>query len=446
MSFFDKFQTGLEKIVGPIATKVGENKFIIALTEGFMLTMPITLGVALIAVLTNFPIPAWVSFLQNAGLYDVGNQIITLTLSLLAVYVVGAIGYRYTVNEGEHGMTGALLSLASFIALMPVENLTKADGSPITAIATEKMGSQGILVAILIGLFIPWLYVKLTRKKLVLKLPESVPPNVSQSMAPTFVAMIIFSLIFFIKYVTGLTPYGNVFTMITTIVAEPISAFGATPIALIVVFTLMNLFWFFGVHPNTILMVYMPILMMAGISNQEAFLAGKELPFYAFAIVGSAVQIGGAGNTLGLCIATLFGKSEKYKAMRKLVIPANIFNINEPIIFGFPLMLNPLYFVPMVLSPLVSGLFAMFYMNLLDINVNPTVSMPWVTPGFVTTFFTGGFSLALLWFLCLLIHFVMYLPFFLMDDRRAIQEEREQTQTQVQTQTQNQTQTQTQAV
>ena len=154
------------------------------------------------------------------------------------------------------------------------------------------MGSQGILVAILIGLFIPWLYVKLTRKKLVLKLPESVPPNVSQSMAPTFVAMIIFSLVFFIKYVTGLTPYGNVFTMITTIIAEPISAFGATPIALIVVFTLMNLFWFFGVHPNTILMVYVPILTMAGISNQEAFLAGKELPFYAFAIVGFAVQIG----------------------------------------------------------------------------------------------------------------------------------------------------------
>lgn len=87
-------------------------------------------------------------------------------------------------------------------------------------------------------------------------------------------------------------------------------------------------------------------------------------------------------------------------------------------------MLNPLYFIPMVLSPLVSGLFAMFYMNLIDINVNPTISMPWVTPGFVTTFFTGGFPLALLWFLCLLIHFVMYLPFFLMDDRRAIQEER----------------------
>ena len=170
MSFFDKFQTGLEKIVGPIATKVGENKFIIALTEGFMLTMPITLGVALIAVLTNFPIPAWVSFLQNAGLYDVGNQIITLTLSLLAVYVVGAIGYRYTVNEGEHGMTGALLSLASFIALMPVENLTKADGSPITAIATEKMGSQGILVAILDWLVHSMVVCEINKKETCIKI------------------------------------------------------------------------------------------------------------------------------------------------------------------------------------------------------------------------------------------------------------------------------------
>ena len=84
--------------------------------------------------------------MQNAGLYDVGNQVITLTLSLLAIYVVGAIGYRYTVNEGEHGMTGALLSLASFIALMPVEKLTQADGSSVTAIATEKWEAKGSLL------------------------------------------------------------------------------------------------------------------------------------------------------------------------------------------------------------------------------------------------------------------------------------------------------------
>src|SRR5699024_1974801 len=179
MSFFDKFQEGLEKVVGPVATAVSENKFIIALTEGFLLSMPITLGVALIAVLSNFPIPAWITFLQQTGLQEVGNQMITLTLSLLAIYVVGAIGYRFTVNEGEHGMTGALLALASFIALHPVQSFETEAGA-VSALLTEKMGSEGILVAIIIGLFIPWLYVKLSRKNLTLKLPESVPSNVSR--------------------------------------------------------------------------------------------------------------------------------------------------------------------------------------------------------------------------------------------------------------------------
>lgn len=423
MSLFSKFQSGLERIVGPVAAKVSENKFITALTEGFMLTMPITLGVAVIAVLSNIPIAPWMSFLQSSGLYSIGQQVISLTLSLLAIYVVGAIGYRYTVNEKENGMTGALFSLAVFIILMPVETFKNSSGAEVNALLTSNMGSDGIFVALLIGLFIPWLYVKLLHKNLVVKLPHSVPPMVSQSLAPTFIAMIIFSLSFLVKYLVSLTSYGNIFTLITTVVSEPISAFGANPWSLIVVFTLMNLIWFFGIHPNTILSVYMPILMIASIANQEAFLKGDTLPYYSFAILGTCVQIGGAGNTLGLCLATFFAKSEKYKAMRKLVVPANVFNINEPIIFGFPIMLNPIYFIPMVFSPLISGVAALLYIKVIPIQFNPTISMPWVTPGFVTTLLTGGLSLMVLWFICLFIHFVMYLPFFIIDDRKAVEEE-----------------------
>ena len=228
-------------------------------------------------------------------------------------------------------------------------------GESISALATSYMGSDGIFLAIILGLIIPKLYCVLMNKNLRLKLPDSVPPMVSMSLAPTFVAMIIFTLVFFVKWGCTFTPYGNLFNAVSTLIGQPISMFGASPISLIVVFSLMNLIWFFGIHPNAILMPYMPVLMMVGMANTEAYLAGKEMPFLIFSIVAACVQIGGAGNTLGLCIATLFAKSEKYKAMRKLVIPANIFNINEPIIFGFPIMLNPLYVIPMVFSPVVSG-------------------------------------------------------------------------------------------
>lgn len=259
-------------------------------------------------------------------------------------------------KENEKGIIGAIIALASFIVLIPVQRFTTEQGKSVSTLATSYLGSDGIFLAIILGLAVPSLYCWLMKKNLRLKLPDSVPPMVSQSLAPTFVTMIIFTTIFVIKYACTFTPYGNLFTLVSTLIGKPIATFGANPVSLIIVFTLMNLIWFFGVHPNAILMPYMPILTLVNLANQEAFLAGNALPYLTFAVVATCVQIGGAGNTLGLCIASFFAKSEKYKAMRKLVTPANIFNINEPVIFGFPVMLNPLYFFPMVFSPAIVGL------------------------------------------------------------------------------------------
>lgn len=425
MGFMEKFQSGLERVVGPVAEKISANKFITAMTAGFMSSMPITLGVAAIAVLVNFPIDAWTTFLQNTGIYAVAQDILTVTLSMLAIYVVVAIGYAYAKNEKKNGMTGAMLSMASFLILVPVEHVTGETGMSQNMLITTYLGSDGIFLALLIGLFVSWIYCVLTDKNLQIKMPDSVPPMVSQAISPMLIAMIIVGIMFVIKYVCSLTPYGNVFTLVNTIVGKPITSIGSSPVALMMVYFLMNLFWFFGIHPNAILMCYMPVLMAAGAANTQAFLDGQELPYYLFAILGGVCQIGGAGNTLGLCVATLFAKSEKYKAMRKVFIPANIFNINEPIIFGFPLMMNPIYFIPMVLTPLVSGLAAMLMANLIPVAYNPTVSMPWVTPGFMTAFLQGGVVYLLFWIVSLLIHFVMYLPFFRMDDAKAYRMEQE---------------------
>lgn len=339
MNFFDKFQRGLEKVVGPFATAVANSRYIKALTEGFMYTMPITLGVAAIAVLANLPIPAWTQFLQSIGIYATALEVVSLTLSLLAIYVVGAIGYAFTKNEGENGAIGAVMSMAAFIILIPVQTFTNKAGAAVSTIATSYLGSDGIFLAIILGLVIPAFYCFLMKKNLKLKLPDSVPPMVSQSLAPTFVAMI----------------------LITSV----------------------------------------------------------------FAVLSSCIQIGGAGNTLGLCIASFFGKSEKYKTMRKLVAPANLFNINEPAIFGFPIMLNPIYLIPMIFSAPVKGLLVLGLLKFIPVSFNPTISMPWVTPGFVTAFFQGGVPLLVIWFLSLGIDFLMYLPFFLIDDKNALRQEQE---------------------
>ena len=123
MNFFDKFQNGLEKVVGPFATAVGKSKYIQALTEGFMYSMPLTLGVALIAVLANLPIEPWTQFLKNTGMYSTALEVVSLTLSLLAVYVVGAIGYAYTKKENDN-VKETTSNAVEYIPVLEVVSLT----------------------------------------------------------------------------------------------------------------------------------------------------------------------------------------------------------------------------------------------------------------------------------------------------------------------------------
>lgn len=209
MSKFDKITDAMTNIVGPFAKAVSDNNAISALTQGFMYTMPITLGVAAIAVLVNLPIAPWTAFLQSTGLYTAGTEVVSLTLSLLAIYVVGAIAYAYTHIRKENEMIGLIMAMGSFLILIPIYNaVDPATNSTVATIKTSYLGSDGIFVAFIVGILVPMLYCKLMKMNLVLKLPESVPPMVSQSMAPTFVAMIIFTLMFAIKYACTLTPWG----------------------------------------------------------------------------------------------------------------------------------------------------------------------------------------------------------------------------------------------
>ena len=222
MSFFDKLQSGLNKLIGPFADRMAKSKYVNAISEGFLHVMPITLGMAVITILINLPFGAWTSLLQETGIYSVGQDAISLTLSLLGIYVVATISYSLTKSLGEKGSIGSVLSTASFLMLMPIQTSTLKSGDSIQSLLLTYMGSDGLFVAILVGLLIPTLYCALMKKKLKLNLPDSVPPMVSDSLSPTFVAMIMFVIVFVIKYVCSLTSMGNIFSIISTFVAQPV--------------------------------------------------------------------------------------------------------------------------------------------------------------------------------------------------------------------------------
>ena len=423
MKLLDVLQEKMDKFVSPVAQKLNSSNIIKSLTAGMMGTMSVTLGVAAIAVIGNLPIQPWLDFLASSGLQNTVNEVVQATLSLLAIYIVINVAYTYAKNSGEKGIYAGVIALAVFILMIP-QYIKVNDDTTITAIQSNYLGSNGIFVSMIIGLIVGASYTKLLKKGIKLKFPDTVPPNVSDSLSPTFVAMIIFGCAFFVKWGLSLTTYGNIFDLINKTIAIPVMSLGATPLAYIIVFTFCNFMWFFGVHPTPIKSAFFPVMMTVSTANIEAFSKGEPLPYLACAVVYLCIYIGGQASTLGLSIDMLTAKSERFKSVRAVSLIPNIFNINEPIIFGVPTMLNPIFFIPMILASVIPGLIGMLAVHFITFPINPTISMPWVTPPILKSFLIGGWQTALLVLVCLLSLCLLYYPFFRIADKQALENEK----------------------
>lgn len=409
-----------------VAQWMTQNKYIQALIGGMMSIMPIMLGVAAVAVLVNLPFDGWQYFLENtAGLHGHMNDLLAATSTLTALYISFAIAYHFAKNEGANGLMTGILSVASFLVLMPQVIQADAYGYyVVNGLGRNFLGSDGVFVAMINALFIGRLYTWLMSKNLKLKLPEGVPPMVAESLSPTFVSMILFAIVLAIRVLVGLTSHGNVFSLLNETVGGLVVNFGATPWAGVAVFTLIAFGWFFGIHPTAMMSVYIPVMMTAGIANTEAFLAGEAMPHLHFSAMMGIIAVGGTGGTLGLSFLMLRAKSAHFKAIGKVSLIPGLFNINEPFLFGVPLMLNPLFLIPMVTNVAVAGVVVTTFYNLGAYNsMNPTVAMPWIMPAPIGAFFVGGWSMALAIITVIVAQATLYLPFFIIADRRAYAEE-----------------------
>jgi len=421
MAVFDKIQNIMDKTIAPVASKVADSKMLDALMGGMMCTLPMTLGVSVIAILINFPIPGFSDWVVSSGLMATGNSILTVTMNMMGIYISFFIGLRWGKVCGLSGYTGGIVSGAVFLAFMPQQSFE--DIPMASFINTSYMGSNGIFVAILLGLIVPKV-TAILMSKLEIKLPDMVPPMVADSLSPMFAAIVLFTAVWFAKWGLSFTPWGNLFDMINTLIGTPVTMVGASPLAYIIVCSLQSIFWFFGVHPNVMLNFYAPVIMACSAANTEAIIAGEALPYGAWAVVALGTAIGGQANALGISISLLFTKSERFKAIRGIALVPSLFNISEPLMFGLPVVLNPTYFIPFVLNiPVCTIVVQALYALGLGAAFNPTIQLPWVLPQPVIAFMQGGIGCLVISVAVLAVSVLMYTPFTLMADRQALREE-----------------------
>lgn len=424
---YDKFQKFCNEKLLPVATKFGQNKIIISISSGLMYTLPLTLGASLFNILANFPIPAVNAWIVAMGLDVHFNAIIGGTLNAISLFMSVSIAYSYCKELGvkeANPIMAAFFSLASFLILMPQTI------NDVKAISYDYIGSSGMFMAIILGISITALYTKLIKnKRFVMKMPEGVPPMVSQSFAPLFVGLIILTLLAAIRIGLGMTPLNNAFNLIQVCIANPIMKVSSSVPTLIIITIVANGLFFFGIHPNAINTAIVPLLYTMLMTDINNYSAGLPLQYKDILVTNSFLNNDAVGSTLSLLAAVfIFCKSKRYRSMAKMMIVPNICNINEPVIFGFPIMLNPMLLIPFILSTPVSALIGYFASVTGFISTyNPIIALglPWTTPKIVASFLSMGWQGALLRVVTFVVLMFIYLPFVKVLDKQELLKEKE---------------------
>ena len=423
----------LEKIMGGSAEKLGNNKVLIAIRDGFLVSTPLIIVASIFLVIANFPIPGYVDFLAQffgQGWPSKMDAIIDSTFSVLGLLGAVGIGYAYARQLESDPIAGGAVALVCFLIITPKVHsdfVNAANGKAFNGFALAHLGSAGMFLAMITAIISVKIFVTIKNKGWVIKMPDGVPPAVTQSFAaliPSAFAMFFF---FVVYLVFSATDYQYAHNFIYKILQAPLMGFGQSLIFEPIYQFLSTLFWFFGINgPAVTNTVFNPIHLALTAENLEAFKQGATLPNIFTGPFGDFFgNFGGGGSTLSLVfLMVFFGKSERMKKLGRLAIVPGIFGINEMIIFGLPVVLNPLIVIPFILTPLVNTILATIATLIGLIPYTTGAALPWTTPFFFSGWLaTGSIVAGLFQIVLIIIGMGIYYPFFRVIDKQYLHEE-----------------------
>jgi len=427
----------LERYVLPTALKIAGQKHILSVRDGIILNMPFMLIGSFFLIFAYLPIPSYANLMGEvfgAAWRDKLLYPVKATYDIMAI--ISSFGIAYRLAEKYRGMdplsTGAV-SLVAFIMTIPQHTLfapVKGAAEQIVkgVLPMNFIGSQGLFVAIVVALLSTEIYRFVHNRNLVINMPEGVPPAVAKSFLALIPGFCVLAVILLLRLIVEATPFGDINTMIATVIGIPMHHVGGTLPGMIFSVILIGLLWTLGLHGDAIVLVFIQPVWLANMSeNLVAFQNNQPIPhiitqqFYDLWIAP-----GGTGALLGLVIFMLVrSRSAQMKQLGKIAAPGCLFNISEPMVFGIPLVMNPYFFLPFILTPVV--LVIVTYTAMATGLVTPPVgiALPFTTPIFISGYLaTGGhISGTVIQVVNLLISMAIYYPFFRAWDKQKYREE-----------------------
>ena len=408
-----------EKLLPPIL-KFVNTKAITALRNGMLYTMPFTIIGSIFLLLANFPIPAVADWVTSSGLAVYFNEAFGASFGIMSIFAVMGIANSYVKEEGFEGLPAGMIALVIFLLTQHSSATNEETNAVVTNVIDKTWtGGQGMISAIIVGLFVGWAYFWFLKRDIRIKLPEQVPANVANSFTALIPAAVITTVALVVYVIFDKVFNTTVVEAIYKLIQAPMQGVTDTFGGAMMLGFLVPFLWFFGVHGSTLVSGIMgPILTANSLENTAILNSGKELTIangghiVTQQFLDQFMTVTGAGMTIGiLMFMVMFARSAQFKQLGRLALLPAIFNINEPILFATPIVMNPIMALPFILTPMVSGVITYFALYSGLVPLFTAVVVPWTTPPIISGFLIGGFRTALLQAIVLVVGFFIYLPF-----------------------------------
>lgn len=431
----NKMLDSLEHVLTPLAHKIGSNKYLIAIRDGFLLSTPLLIIGSLFILIANFPLPqwdVWMTSLLGENWAKMMSVPANASFDVMAILATFGIAYSFGKQIKTDAIQAGILAVVIFFMVTPFYTLYTPEGASeairVTSLPLTWMGSKGLFLGMIIALVSTKIFANILARGWTIKMPEGVPPAVTRSFEALIPAACVIIPFFILNWIIVATGLQSLQVIIFNFLQTPLLKLGNTLPAMIIAYIFLHFFWFFGINGGSVVgAVFNPVLRALSMQNLDAFKAHEPLPnIITGQFQDMFATFGGAGSTLSLILVMIFFmKSQRIKTLARLSIAPGIFGINEPIIFGLPIVLNPVLLIPFVLVPTVNIIIAYYAMDWGLVAYTNGIQIPWTTPVIISGFLVSGWQASVLQFFLLLLGMILYYPFIKVMDKQYLEEEAE---------------------
>jgi PTS system cellobiose-specific IIC component len=380
-------------------TALGENSHLSAVRAGMVAVVPLTIIGGLFMIVSHLPVSGWDA---RVAPYRALLQIpVTATFGLLAVVACFSIAYDLGQRLRQDALASASMATVAFLLIQ----LDAAAGT----LVMDNLGSQGLFTAILVALVSVHVQKFFTDRAMVIRMPSSVPPIVSQSFASLSPLFFLLVLFWSVRFVAGV----DINQLVQAAFSPLVFALNTLP-GILVYASLVTVLWSIGINgDNAVDVVVAPIFLEYLSANVAAMADGRALPYVtAYGFFTTFVNVGGTGATIALALLLVNSSDPGFRTISRMSLPTQIFQINEPIFFGLPIVLNPVFMVPYILNALIltTGSYLLMHWGIIH---KPFVNVPWTTPPIIGHYLvSGGDWRAAVWgVVSIVIAMLVYFPF-----------------------------------